>query len=160
MGKLAGIIAAVICVIAVTIVITRVLPTTEEGSNGETRELVVAANAELHQAQTAIIAAMAAAQSDDIFWSVPSNNAHGLTDNWWAGEAECVKVLGTDGTTWYDAVDYCYGPFKAAYFVETANTDPEHLGAITNGNPVLSGGGGWGTSIVWDSANNCWISAD
>lgn len=119
---------------------------------------IQAANTELHQAQTAIIAAMAEAESDNITWSTPPNNPHGLTANWWAGEAECVQVLGTDGTTWYDAADYCYGPFRAAYFIETADTDPEHLGWITNGNPLLSGGGGWGSSIVWNPAYNNWNS--
>jgi hypothetical protein len=143
--KLPGIIAAVVCVIAITIVVTSCVSTAES------------ANDELDQVQVAIRAAMADAGSDNVTWSIPSNNPHGLTNNWWAGEEDCIKVLGIDGTTWYDAHDYCYGPYRAAYFVETADTDPEHLGTITNGNPLIDGG--WGSSIVWDAANNCWTGA-
>ena len=158
-GKLIGIIVGVVCIVAAIIIVATGLLTHEEAADYESARLVVEATTELHQAQTAIIAAMADAESDNLTWSIPPNNPHGLSDNWWAGEAECIKVLGADGTTWCDAVDYCYGSFRAAYFVETADTNPEHVGVITNGNPLLSGGGGWGSGIVWNSADNCWAAA-
>jgi parallel beta-helix repeat protein len=115
---------------------------------------VQAANTELYQAQTAIIAAMAEAQSLNVTWSTPPNNPHGLTANWWAGEAECVQVLGVDGTTWYDAANYLQETLKAAYFVVTDYPDPENLFVIVDGNPLITGG--WGPCICWDCALLCW----
>ena len=137
MGKLAGIIAAVICVIAITIVMTRVLPTTEEGSDGETRELVVAANAELHQAQTAIIACMADAESSTVT----------VTGAWSGGQE--VYATSANATIYY-ANAYVYGPFRAAY---TVLTD----GSITSGDAMITGG--WGSSIVWDTTYYNWKNA-
>ena len=96
------------------------------------RGTLQAANTELHQAQTAIIAAMADAESNNI-----------TVTGVWAGEAAMVTVTGPSGT--FDAADYVYGPFRAAYTVNSS----DDKGAITSGDSSIDGG--WGGGIQWSS---------
>jgi len=99
------------------------------------RGTLQAAKTELHQAQTAIIACMADAESSTVTGGV------------WNGGNE-ISAVGTDGNTYY-ASNYTFGPFRAEYTVT-------QTGAITFGNSVLTGGGGWGPSIQWNSAFMNW----
>ena len=99
------------------------------------RGTLQAANTELHQAQTAIIAAMADAESNNVT----------VAGTAWAGQDSYVEVTGPAGT--FDAADYCYGPFRAAYEVDSA-------GAIVDGDPTIDGG--WGAAIVWDTDYMNW----
>ncbi len=115
-------------VIAILGVIAAVVALNVAGFFG--RGTLQAANTELHQAQTAIIACMADAESNNI-----------TVTGVWAGETDIVTVTGPAGT--FDAAAYVYGPFRAAYTVDAA-TDK---GAITNGDPSILGG--WGGGIQW-----------
>ena len=98
------------------------------------RGTLQAANTELHQAQTAIIACMADAESSTI-------SVAGV----WSGGNE-ISAVGTDGMTYY-ASNYTFGPFRAAYTVTTT-------GAITSGDSTITGG--WGPSIQWNSGFMNW----
>jgi len=122
-------------VIAILGVIAAVVALNIAGFFG--RGTLQAANTELHQAQTAIIAAMADAES---------NNVTAGTD--WGGQEDYIMVTGAGGT--FDAADYCYGPFRAEYNVDAT-------GAITYGDPEPAAGGGWGGSIEWDCAYMNWV---
>jgi type IV pilus assembly protein PilA len=106
------------------------------------RGTLQAANTELHQAQTAIIAAMADGETGLL--TGPSGN----TTDTWAGEAGTVYV--TVGNTTFDASDYCYGPFRATYTVNG-------YGEITQG--TCDGDGEWGTGITWDDTYMNWKAA-
>ncbi len=99
------------------------------------RGTLQAANTELHQAQTAIIACMADAEIGQLDAAAPA----------WAGEADMVTI----GT--YDASDYVYGPFRAAY-------DVSLNGTIMDGDETIENG--WGTSITWDDAYMNWREAE
>ena len=103
------------------------------------RGTLQAANTELHQAQTAIIAAMADGETGLL--SAPVGNATAG----WSGEYGTVQV--TVGNTTYDASDYCYGPFRATYTVNG-------YGEILDGD--CSGDGQWGTAIAWNSTVMNW----
>src|SRR5690606_25736471 len=78
------------------------------------RGTLQAANTELHQVQTAVIAAMADGETGLL--TAPSGNS---TD-FWSGEENVVWVenpagpAGWDDTDW-DAADYVYGPLRATY---------------------------------------------
>ena len=102
-----------------------------------------AANTELHQAQTAIVAAMAAVESNQL-------TVNGTA---WAGQPNYVVATGAGNLT-ADAADYCYGPFRAAYTVSSNTTT---IGAIVAGDPDISGG--WGDAIVWDATYMNWAEA-
>jgi len=124
-------------VIAILGVIAAVVALNVAGFFG--RGTLQAANTELHQAQTAIISAMANAESNAV-----------TVAGTWAGEANIITVKGPGGT--FDASEYVYGPFRAAYTV------CEETGAITQGDPTITGG--WGeTAIEWDSAYMNWAAA-
>ena len=99
------------------------------------RGTLQAANTELHQAQTAIIAAMADAESNNVT----------VAGTAWAGQDSYVTVTGPGGTT--DAASYCYGPFRAEYEVDST-------GAIVNGVSDITGG--WGAAIQWSTAYMNW----
>ena len=124
-------------VIAILGVIAAVVALNVAGFFGE--GTLQAANTELHQAQTAIVSAMAAVESNNI-----------TVASVWAGEPNVVVAHGAGNAT-SDAADYCYGPFRAAYTVSTNQTT---IGAITNGNPNINGG--WGPSISWNSTYMNW----
>jgi len=123
-------------VIAILGVIAAVVALNVTGFFG--RGTLQAANTELHQAQTAIVSAMADCESGTVN---SSNN--------WSGQAGYITAFCWNGTlnTPGDAAFYCYGPFRARY---TVLAD----GSITNG--VSNYTGGWGPSIVWDSAYGNW----
>ena len=123
-------------VIAILGVIAAVVALNVAGFFG--RGTLQAANTELHQAQTAIVACMADAESSDVT----------VTGVWSGGEE--VYATGVDGITDYYAKNYTYGPLRAQYTVTTT-------GSITNGNSVFTGG--WGDSITWDAAFNNWMTA-
>jgi type IV pilus assembly protein PilA len=106
------------------------------------RGTLQAANTELHQAQTAIIAAMADGETGLL--TAPVGNA----TTTWSGEDGRVYV--TVGNVTFDAQDYVYGPFRATY---TVNGYGAILGATCNGT------GQWGSGITWDSATGAWKTA-
>jgi len=123
-------------VIAILGIIAAVVALNVAGFFG--RGTLQAANTELHQAQTAIIAAMADAESNNV-------SAVGTE---WAGETEYVTVFGPGGNI--DAADYVYGPFRARYEVDAT-------GAIVGG--LCNGEGEWGTAITWSEAFLNWEDA-
>ena len=106
------------------------------------RGTLQAANTELHQAQTAIIAAMADGETGLL--TAPSGNA----TTTWSGEDGQVYV--TVGNVTFDAQDYVYGPFRATY---TVNGYGEILSGTCNGT------GQWGSGILWDAAVANWKAA-
>jgi len=106
------------------------------------RGTVQAANTELHQVQTAVISCMADCES-----GVLSLNG---TDVWWAGGSGIVAApCSHNGSE--DAAFYVYGPFRAAYNIDST-------GRILEGtlNSTLIGSP-W-TGIVWDNDNKNWKS--
>lgn len=109
------------------------------------RGTLQAANTELHQAQIAIIAAMADGETGLL--TFPS----GYNTTKWSGENETVWVESGDTPGYdsqdFDAADYIYGPFRATY---TVNGYGEILGGSCNGS------GHWGNSIRWNSTFMNW----
>ena len=124
-------------VIAILGVIAAVVALNVAGFFGE--GTLQAANTELHQAQTAIVSAMAAVESNNI-----------TVSGVWSGEPNVVVAHGA-GNMSSDAATFCYGPFRAAYTVSTNTTT---IGAITDGDPDITGG--WGPSISWNSTYMNW----
>ena len=107
------------------------------------RGTLQAANEELHQVQTAVIAAMADGETGLL--TAPSGNA--TAD--WKGEEDIIYVeLGN--STRYDAADYIYGPLRATY---TINGYGQIETASCNDT------GQWGTGIEWNSDTGAWKSA-
>ena len=125
-------------VIAILGVIAAVVALNVTGFFG--RGTLQAANTELHQAQTAIVSAMADCESGIV---TTSTNWSGEDDTIYAFCANVSAPVAGPG----DASFYCYGPFRARY---TVLAD----GSITNG--VCNYTGGWGTSIQWDPAFGNW----
>lgn len=125
-------------VIAILGVIAAVVALNVAGFFGE--GTLQAANTELHQAQTAIVSAMAAVESNSL-------TVNGTA---WAGQPDYVIATGANNAT-ADAADYCYGPFRAAY---TVSTNASTIGAITFGDPDIAGG--WGDAIQWDTTYMNW----
>ena len=131
-------------VIAILGVIAAVVALNVAGFFG--RGTLQAANTELHQAQTAIIAAMADAQSNELI--DPATNSTLAVDVLWGGETGLVVVKGTDGIH-YDASTYVYGPFRASYRVSHESggitfgySDPADTTNCLVDNP-------WGSGIFW-----------
>jgi prepilin-type N-terminal cleavage/methylation domain-containing protein len=95
-----------------------------------------AANAELHQAQTAVAASLSEAGVAELDAAVTG----------WDGSAaiNCPTSTASDGTT-YPASDYLHKVFKGLY-------DVDINGTITN-----AANGTWAGSITWDDANGRWI---
>ena len=127
-------------VIAILGVIAAVVALNVAGFFG--RGTLQAANTELHQVQTAVIAAMADAESGLL--TAPSGNA---TDTW---EGEVGTIYVTVGSETFDAADYLYGPLRAAYTING-------YGEILSGTCI--GDGQWGTGIVWDAGVKNWAVA-
>jgi type IV pilus assembly protein PilA len=100
------------------------------------RGTLQAANTELHQVQTAVIACMADAQTGTL-------SAHGA----WSGGMGIIQAQSAGNGTTYDAGTYVYGPLKAAYDI---NVD----GRILSGDAMITGG--WGSAIVWNNATSNW----
>ena len=133
-------------VIAILGVIAAIVALNVAGFFG--RGTLQAAKTEAHQAQTAIISAMADGQINRLV--DPSNNQTLAVDQLWSGEAGVIVVLGTDGKH-YDASTYIYGPFRATYKID-------RTGAIVDGCADPSGdlcafgceaSDPWGSTIIW-----------
>jgi hypothetical protein len=106
---------------------------------------VQSANTELHQVQTAVIAAMAECESGTL----------NLTGNstWWAGgygyiTADCVA----DPAEANDAAFFVYGPLRAAYEIDTSGRILQ--GSLTEASVTI--GDPW-TGIQWDTTNSNWM---
>jgi prepilin-type N-terminal cleavage/methylation domain-containing protein len=139
-------------VVAILGVIAAVVALNVSGFFG--RGTVQAANTELHQVQTAIISAMADGESGTL--TSPGANA---THAYWAGGNGTVWVTTSNNVT-FDAADYVYGPFRAAYEIN-------HEGSIVQGwlgnegsvpgdvTTALAGRTPW-TNIHWDPINRNW----
>ena len=93
---------------------------------------VEAANTELHQAQTAIAAAMADCGSSTVTADTEWNGGAGVANN------EPITVTGSCG-----AAEYLHGTFKATY-------DFNANGDITNATNVSWSG------VTWDATNREW----
>jgi len=96
------------------------------------RGTLQAANTELHQAQTAIIACMADAETAQLDDAASA----------WDGSALAVEATSANVT--YDAANYIYGTFRATY-------DVGQDGSIGAGNPNE-----WGDGITWGPDDN-WV---
>jgi len=112
------------------------------------RGTLQAANTELHQVQTAVIACMADGETGLL--TAPSGNG---TANW-EGEEQIVWVEEGSSGGWddadYDAADYIYGPLRATYTING-------YGEITTAS--CNGTGQWGAGIAWDSDLLNWAAA-
>ena len=106
------------------------------------RGTLQAANTELHQVQTAIIACMADGEV-----GVLTNPALGDTEDWAGGNATIWVTVGN--STFY-ASDYVYGPLRATYTID-------HEGAILSA--VCDYAGGWGSGITWNGTVQAWSVA-
>jgi len=141
-------------VIAILGVIAAVVALSVAGFFG--RGTLQAANTELHQAQTAIIAAMADAETNVVIGEGETFSIY------WAGEDERVLIQGADGDIC--AAAYIYGPFRAVYEVDetgaivfgwcydydfTDNLCPDNLPQ----NP-------WGPTIIWDEDYMSWRAVE
>jgi len=123
-------------VIAILGVISAVVALNLGGFFGE--GTLQAANTELHQVQTAVIAAMAKCQTGTLSSS----------GQWSGGDGVIVACNLTGGEG--DASHYVYGPFRATY-------DISSQGQVLSGTP-LGGTDGW-TGIEWDSDMMNWRTA-
>ena len=106
------------------------------------RGTLQAANTELHQAQTAIIAVMADGETGLL--TLPSGNS----SDFWSGEYGTVQV--TVGNDTFDASEYIYGPFRATYEVNG-------YGEILSG--TCNDTGQWGNGITWNPDVKSWEAA-
>ena len=106
------------------------------------RGTLQAANTELHQVQTAIIATMADGEVGEL--TAPADGAN----VGWSGQNATVYVT-VSNTTW-DASDYIYGPLRATYIIE-------HDGSISDA--TCNAPGQWGTGIAWNGTTMAWETA-
>ena len=118
-------------VIAILGVIAAVVALNVAGFFG--RGTLQAANTELHQVQTAIIATMADAETGQL--------DGGTWPQIWDGDTG-VLYIGA-----FDAAHYIYGPLRAGYTVS-------QNGTISLGDPEIEGG--WGTGIEWNLTMSNW----
>jgi len=113
------------------------------------RGTLQAANTELHQVQTAVIAAMADGETGLL--TVPASNG---TNAFWEGEEQVVWVEEGSSVGWddldYDAADYIYGPLRATYEIT-------HYGEIAAA--TCNETGQWGAGIIWDPDTAAWTTA-
>jgi type IV pilus assembly protein PilA len=107
------------------------------------RGTLQAANTELHQVQTAIIACMADGEV-----GVLTNPGPGATVGWSGGNGTIYITVGSN-TTW-DASRYVYGPFRATYTIA-------HDGSITSA--TCNAVGQWGNGITWNATVRSWVKA-
>jgi prepilin-type N-terminal cleavage/methylation domain-containing protein len=105
------------------------------------RGTLQAANTELHQVQTAIIAAMADGETG----LLTSPSLVEVSKPWSGGNG---TIYVTVGNSTFDASDYVYGPFRATYVID-------HEGAILGA--TCNATGQWGPGIVWDGNVRSWI---
>jgi prepilin-type N-terminal cleavage/methylation domain-containing protein len=111
------------------------------------RGTLQAANTELHQVQTAVIAAMADGETGLL--TAPASNETAF----WEGDEQVVWVESGNSTGYdandYDAADYIYGPLRGTYEIDHYG---EILGATCNAT------GQWGAGIIWDDATAAWTT--
>jgi len=112
------------------------------------RGTLQAANTELHQVQTAVIAAMADGETGLLTAPVSGNSSL------WYGQTQAVWVESGNSTGYdaddYDAADYIYGPLRATYEIS-------HYGEIVTA--TCNATGQWGAGVVWDPAVANWAAA-
>jgi prepilin-type N-terminal cleavage/methylation domain-containing protein len=104
------------------------------------RGTLQAANTELHQVQTAIIASMADAETG----LLAANQTYPVH---WSGGAGVVFTIGGNNTV-YDASQYVYGPFRASYAIE-------RNGSISDA--TCNATGQWGNGIIWNGDVRSWV---
>ena len=115
------------------------------------RGTVQAANTELHQVQTAIISLMADCETG----TIDVSNTDG---GWWAG-GNATSPMAYNGTDWLYASDYVYGPFRAAYQVDSTGTILEGSAiTVLNGGHFPNDRSPW-SGLVWSDANKNWQAA-
>jgi len=111
------------------------------------RGTLQAANTELHQVQTAVIACMADGETGLL--TAPAGNASAI----WEGEEQVIWVEEGTSVGWddldYDAADYIYGPLRASYEISGYG---EIITATCNAT------GQWGAGIVWDGDTAAWTT--
>ena len=115
------------------------------------RGTLQAANTELHQVQTAIIAGMADGET-----GLLSGGCNGGSfPAPWSGGNATIWIDGPGGTDDvcdafdFDCSDYVYGPFRATY-----NIDQD--GSIASA--TCDGVGQWGTGIAWNTTVQAWTA--
>ena len=112
------------------------------------RGTLQAANTELHQVQTAVIAAMADGETGLL--TAPSANG---TANW-EGQQQIIWVEEGTAGGWddadYDASDYIYGPLRATYVINGYGEIESATCAAT---------GQWGAGIEWCPGYANWVVA-
>lgn len=123
-------------VIAILGVIAAVVALNVTGFFG--RGTLQAANTELHQVQTAVVSALADAETGTL-------TGYGL----WSGGNGTIWAVNAANVT-FDASAYVYGPLRAEY-------DILQDGSILTGDAMIEGG--WGDSIVWNSTVHSWSAA-
>jgi len=106
------------------------------------RGTLQAANTELHQVQTAVIACMADGETGLL--TAPSGNSTAG----WDGDENVIYV--TVGNETFDAADYVYGPLRATYVING-------YGEITTA--TCNATGQWGSGIAWDDVYLNWAVA-
>ena len=111
------------------------------------RGTVQAANTELHQVQTAVIAAMAECESGSLNLSA--------SDLWWSGGPGRITTNCTRANGANDAAFYVYGPLRAAYEIDTSGRILQASCANQTGAGIMNP---W-TGITWDGTNKNWIKA-
>ena len=104
------------------------------------RGTLQAANTELHQVQTAVIACMADGETGFLTNPVVNEVAY------WSGGNLTIYV--TVGNSTFYASDYVYGPLRATYTID-------HEGAILTAS--CNGTGQWGDGIIWSGEFHNWI---
>jgi len=107
------------------------------------RGTLQAANTELHQVQTAVIACMADGETGLL--TTPLGNT---TASWSGGPTVITVVVG--GNITFDANNYVYGPFRGTYVING-------YGEITTAS--CNGTGQWGAGIVWSPTYKNWAKA-
>jgi len=127
-------------VIAILGVISAVVALNLGGFFGE--GTLQAANTELHQVQTAVIAAMAKCQTGTLLHT---------DDVWWAGAPGIIVACNISGNQG-DAAHYVYGPFRAAYLVSPN-------GQVMEGSTAHGDVGDAWTGIQWNEDMMNWVSA-
>ena len=99
------------------------------------RGTLQAANTEVHQVQTAVIACMSDAETGHLSLYGP-----------WHGGNGTIQATSAGNVT-YDAASYVYGPLRAEYTID------EDGGIVSADSMIV---GGWGDAITWNTTTNSW----
>ncbi len=127
-------------VIAILGVISAVVALNLGGFFGE--GTLQAANTELHQVQTAVIAAMAECRIGSL------EGDPGEIIPWHGGPGQIVATGGCDAAT------FVYGPFRATYHIATNGTITQ-----ANYDGMPEDRENWGEGITWCGENRNWRAA-